>query len=333
MMKASRFLRGFGILPIFLFFGVTFTFAQETTDSKPAETVRNVRVNPNVERYRIGLLDVIDVIVARHPELSLTNVKLDTEGRIRLPRIDVLVTAICKTENELALEIQEHYKKNYLRDPFITVNVREQNSQPFSVIGAVKKPGYFVTNRRLTLLELISFAGGPDVEFSGTKVQVARVGGISGCPVREDGSEVNEDGVTFFTYKLGDITSGRSNPVMRPGDIVYVEKADYVYVVGNVVKPQPIALSENLTLTQAIAASGGMLSATKKSQIRLIRQENGGKVETVYDLNAIRDKKIADPILQANDIIEVPTDKIKSFGEIFLKAITNGLPSVFYRVP
>ena len=341
MMKVLKFIANFSFISLFMTGSVAIGFSQETTETKPSETtqqttqtVKPVLVNKPTERYRIGLQDVLDINVSRHPELSLANVRMDNEGRIRLPRIDGLITAICKTENELATEIMDFYRKNYLRDPFVTVFVREQNSQPLAVMGAVQKPGNFLTNRRLTLLELISYAGGPDVEFAGTKIQVARVGGISGCTVQGENAEVKEGEITFFTYKLADVVSGKTNPVMRPGDIVYVEKADQVYVTGNVVKPQPITLIENLTMTQAIAATGGMLPATKKSKVILIRIEKGSTVkqETEYDLSEIRDKKIPDPVLQANDIIFVPTDKVKTFISGVIEAITGGVGNIFYRI-
>ena len=188
MMKAVRFISIFSLV-VFFGFGNVFSqndfcfmsvHAQDKTETKTTETpqpVKPVLVKKPTERYRIGLQDVFDVQISRHPELSVANIKIDSDGKIRLPRINKSITAICKTENELAIEIQEFYRQNYLRDPFVSVFVREQNSQPFAVMGAVNKPGYYVTNRRLTLLELLSFAGGPDVEFAGTKIQVARVGG------------------------------------------------------------------------------------------------------------------------------------------------------------
>ncbi len=342
MIKVIKSTANFSFLFVLVLVNVSAVFSQENKDTKPVEntqattqTVQPVSTNKPTERYRIGLQDVLDIVISRHPELSQGSVRMDNEGRIRLPRIDVLVSALCKTENELATEITELYKKNYLRDPFVSVFVREQNSQPLAVMGAVQKPGNFLTNRRLTLLELISYAGGPDVEFAGTKIQVARVGGISGCAVMDENAEKTEGDITFFSYKLVDVVSGKTNPIMRPGDIVYVEKADQVYVTGNVVKPQPITLIENLTLTQAIAATGGMLPATKKSQVTLIRQEPGSaaKQEFIYSLSDIREKKIPDPVLQPNDIIFVPTDKVKSFIGSFLEAVTGGAGSIFYRIP
>lgn len=309
---------------------------KEQTNASPirGETIQ-ANIKQNEERYRIGLHDVLEVTVYRHPELSQPNIRMDETGRIRLPRIDASILAICKTENELSAEIVNLYKQNYLRDPYVTVFVKEQNSQPLSVIGAVEKPGNFYTNRRLTLLELLSFAGGQDVEKAGTKIQVARVGGISGCKTNVSAENGEPEGVTFFSYVLSDVLKGKENPVMRPGDIVVVLEADQVYVTGNVLKPQSIPLKQKITLTQAIAAAGGILPATKQSEVRVVRQEPGSKIkeEFRFDLNAIRDKKIDDPELLANDIIEVPTDKVKNFTNSFIRAVTGGIGNVFYRIP
>ncbi len=330
---------------LYLFsFGVSFqTIAQEAKTPEKAEiknkevTTETIQANikDSEERYRIGLHDILEVTVYRHPELSQPNIRMDETGRIRLPRIDSSILAICKTENELSAEIVNLYKQNYLRDPYVTVFVKEQNSQPLSVIGAVEKPGNFYTNRRLTLLELLSFAGGQDVKTAGTKIQVARVGGISGCQTNPSTETTESEGVTFFSYVLADVLKGKENPMMRPGDIVVVLEADQIYVTGNVIKPQAIPLKQTITLTQAIAAAGGILPATKQTEVRIVRQEPGSKIkeELKFDLNAIRAKKIADPELLANDIVEVPTDKVKDFTNSFVKALTGGLGNVFYRIP
>lgn len=308
--------------------------AQTTTETKPTETpqVKPVLVNKPTQRYRIGLQDVLDIQIARRPELSLANVKMDSEGRIRLPRLSRPVTAICKTENELAIEIQNLYKESYLRDPFVSVYVREQNSQPFAVMGAVTKPGYYVTNRRLTLLELLSFAGGPDVEFAGNKIQVARVGGISGC-VDESENEVTEGEVAFYTYNLVDVIKQKSNPIMKPGDIVYMFEYERAYVSGNVKEAKSIPLKQEITLTQALVEAGGILPASKKNEVKIYRQEAGSsnRQVLVFNLNDIYSKKVADPILLPNDVVDVPKDGVKSLTNDFFKAITNGIPNIFFR--
>jgi len=341
-MKALRYIIGFSFLLVLGFisgfsqndFCLLTVSAQTTTETKPTETpqVKPVLVNKPTQRYRIGLQDVIDIQIAKHPELSQANIKMDSEGRIRLNKISRPVTAICKTENELALEIQNLYKESYLRDPFVSVYVREQNSQPFAVMGAVTKPGYYTTNRRLTLLELLSFAGGPDVEFAGTKIQVARVGGISGC-VDESENEVTEGKVEFFTYNLNEVIKQKTNPVMEPGDIVYMFEFERAFIGGNVKEQKSIPLKQQVTLTQAIVEAGGTLSATKKSEIKIYRQAQNGESRQVIvvDLNDINSKKIADPILQPNDVVEIPKDGVKSFGLGLIDAFKNGIPSILYR--
>jgi len=345
-MKTVKILSDFCFLILFVITAILKVQAQEMKPIEKVDTekiqaeklISNSAVKKSDERYRIGLQDVLEVTVYRHPELSQPNIRMDETGRIRLPRIETSILAICKTENELSQEIVDLYKQNYLRDPYVTVFVKEQNSQPLSVIGAVEKPGNFFTNRRLTLLELLSFAGGQDIEKAGSKIQVARVGGISGCKTNsnsETAENAENEGVTFFSYNLDEVLKGKINPVMRPGDIVVVLEAEQAYVTGNVFKPQTIPLKQPVTLTQAIAAAGGTLPSTKKNEVRIVRQgtNNNLKQELTFDLKAIKDKKIPDPVLQANDIVEVPTDKVKDFASSFVKGITGGVGTLFYRIP
>jgi polysaccharide export outer membrane protein len=122
---------------------------------------------------------------------------------------------------------------------------------------------------------------------------------------------------------------------MEPGDIVSISVADEAYVVGNVVEPKKVSLRETVTLTKAIAMAGGLAKEAKTSRVRIQRQGKEGdlQTETFYDLKDIQSKKVPDPILQANDIVDVPNDSIKSIRNGILKAITGGIPNVFYKFP
>ncbi len=277
------------------------------------------------EKYRIGFQDTLEVQVFRHPELSLV-VNVSPDGTILLPKIDRPITVVCKTERELGETIGTLYK-SYLKNPFVNVRAADQRSQPFAVIGAVQKPGSFYLNRKIRLLELLAFAGGPDVEHAGANIQVARIGNVSGCAENTD-SETEE--IVFFSYKIKDVQTGKENPWMQPGDIVSVLIAEQAFVVGNVKEPSKVPLKETVTLTQAIAFAGGVSPEAKTSKVRIQRQQSGSaaKTELVYDLKDIASKKIPDPILQANDIVEVPKDGVKSVRNGLLKAFTNGLPTI-----
>lgn len=328
-----------------------FVWAQKKEPIKTSEPAAVERVKPDVlptevaaanapnpyknqtnEKYRIGFQDTIEVRIDRHDDLSRT-VNVNPDGTIRMPRIDQPIIAACKTESELEDTIAAHYK-SYLKRPFVTVRAVEQRSQPFAVVGAVEKPGNFYLNRKVRLLELLAFAGGPDVEFSGTKIQVARTGSIIGCA--DGGGETNDETgkIQFMGYRLNDVLAGKENPWMEPGDIVSVLPAEEAYVVGNVVKPTKVVMKEPMSLTQALAAAGGISSTAKTDKIFIQRQDAGGnKTSLSYNLKDIRDRKIPDPQLQGNDIVQVDSDKTKSVIKGVTEIFKNGLPSVFYKVP
>ena len=92
-----------------------------------------------------------------------------------------------------------------------------------------------------------------------------------------------------------------------------IAAADQVYVIGNVVHPTAIALTETMTVSRAIAMAGGTSLDTKKNSIHIIRQTPGttDKNEIVVDLDAINRHKAEDVVLVANDIIDVPASVLK----------------------
>jgi polysaccharide export outer membrane protein len=241
--------------------------------------------------------------------------------------------AVCKTEQELAADIAEAYKKDYLRNPEVQVIAVEQKSQAFGVMGAVDKPGSYYINRRVRLLELLSFAGGPNKD-AGSRVLVSRGGSNTNCQIPGSGAAV-DDNSELMTYRLKDVLEAKVNLYMQPGDVVYVADADVIYMYGNVNKQGQVKITEPITLTQAIASSEGLKPATKKDNVRVIRQKpgSGEREEFVYNLNDIDKRKVNDPYLEPNDIVAVSEDKTRSILNAIKNSLTQGIPSLFYRIP
>lgn len=284
------------------------------------------------DKYRIGYQDTLEITVYRHPELSQV-VNVAPDGTIRLFRLDEPIVAVCKTERELAAEIAEKYRI-FLRNPFVNVRVVEQRSRYYAVIGAVERPGMFYISRRVQLLELLSFAGGPDIEKAGTKLIVARAGSKSACKTPgttdEDNTSSSDRAYKLYQFNVKDVLQGKENMWMEAGDIVSVLDADVVYVYGSVRKPGSIRLTKPLTLRQAIAEAGGFEPASKKDKIRVIRQKQGSDEweEVIYSLKDIDSKKINDPFLMPNDIIAVSEDKLQSILNGVGKSLTGGLANL-----
>jgi polysaccharide export outer membrane protein len=274
-------------------------------------------------RYRIGPGDVLDVRVARAPELSREAVRVDQGGMLRMPMLDVDIPAACYTEAELAQNIAKLYKK-YKNDPHVDVFVREFQSQPVAVIGAVHGAAQFKLQRQVRLLEILSLAGGP-TEAAGQTVQIVHAGGGPFCEQSGPSATENNDSSTFVAYKLVDTLKGlpEANPLVRPGDIVSIPLADQIFVLGNVLKPSAIPLKEPLTVSKAIAIAGGTAPSTKRDKVRILRQVPGStqKQEIYVDLKAIEKNKAEDLALVANDIVDVPISGTKSLLRSLLRTV------------
>jgi len=312
-----------------IFVGALFLYAVACL----AQAVPSTGAAGGEDRYRIGFQDTLDIQVFRHPDLNRRS-QVNPDGTINLFRIDQPIVAVCKTELELAKEIAKAYEKDYLRNPEVNVVAVERKSQAVTVIGAVKKPGSYYIDKRIQLLTLLGYAEGPDLEHVGTRLVVFRPGSASNCKAAGPSVDAN-DKTELFAFKLREVEEGKSTFWMAPGDVVSVQVSDKVYVYGNVNKQGVVDMKEPLTLTQALTAAGGMKSATEMDNIRVVRQKPGTTEHTefVYNFKEIAKGTATDPFLEPNDIVAVSRDKTQSILNSIGTAMTQGLPSIFYRVP
>lgn len=282
-------------------------------------------------RYRIGPGDLLEVRIFNRPQLSLESVRVDGRGMIRMPLIETDIQAACRTESELAQQVASLYRE-YQRNPQAFVFVKEYNSQPVAVLGAVEKPGRIQLQRRVRLLELLSFVGGPS-DKAGLRVHIAHTGSGSICD--PSGALVPSEKLAEEPdiYTLSETTSGdeEANPYIRPGDIVTVPEAEQVFVVGNVYKPTTIPLKVTIRFSEAIAMAGGALPDSNIDQIRLVRQVPGTPVkqEMFINLKKINQRRTEDLVLLAGDILEVPTLS----GKKFMRAMVTSLAPSLATLP
>lgn len=282
------------------------------------------------DRYRIGPGDVLDIRIYNRPQLSREAVRVEGSGMIRMPLIETEIQASCSTEGELAKEIATRYAK-YYRNLQVDVFIKEYHSRQVAIIGAVNDQSRFELQRRVRLLELLTYAKGPSGR-AGQTVNIVHSTNTSPCKQTAE----NEDAAAFSSYKLSDVLEGKpeANPYLEAGDIVTVPEADQVYVVGNVFMPLTIPLREPITLTRAIAMAGGLKQDTRKDKIRVLRQEPGTSVrkEITIDLSAIEKKRSEDLALAPNDIVDVPTSAGKSFLRSLIQGVVPGVGQLPVRV-
>jgi polysaccharide export outer membrane protein len=162
--------------------------------------------------YHVGPSDVVNVIVWRNPELSMS-VPVRPDGRITTPLIDDL-EALGKTPTELARDIEKALVK-YIRDPVVTVIVTNfvgPASEQVRVIGEAAKPQTLACRRDMTVLDVMIAAGGLTDFADGNAARIFRVaegGKLYSVRLRD-------------LIKRGDITA---NVAIRPGDILIIPQS------------------------------------------------------------------------------------------------------------
>jgi len=292
-----------------------------------------------VEEYRIGPEDLLEITVFEAPELN-RSVRVSASGEFSLPLLGA-VKAAGLAPRELEFVLQELLRRTYMKDPHVGVFVREMQSHPVSVFGAVKKPGVFQIRGTKTLLEVLSLSEGL-ADDAGDTVLVMRGAGLRAIPSQDDNKQqigrdssrpveradgtVNpssspkepesEDTVEINLKSLLESGDPRYNVPIHPGDIVKVTRAGIVYVVGEVKKPGGFVLksNENISVLQALALAEGLTRTSAKSQARIIRtdQSTDQRTEIALDLQKILAGKAPDPLLQPKDIVFVPNSGARS---------------------
>jgi polysaccharide export outer membrane protein len=300
------------------------------TEANESDTVAHT-----TDLYRIGPRDVLSIRVSAGrpvPELSIDAVEVDECGRIPVPSVQHEeqneIQAAGRTRTELAETLRAFFKK-YKRNPQVVVTIKEYNSQPVAINGAVTKPGQFQLRRAVRLLELVQFyAGGPTERASG-RIQIARLPAYNMC---ENAGE-STGAIEFLVFNLRETLSAseQANPYLRPGDIITLPEAKEAYVVGNVLRPGPVLLKDdNITVSKAIAMAGGTMPDTKKGKVRIIRQEPGAMRKEIFvDLAAIDRQRAPDIALLPNDIVDVPT----SGGRRLLRSLIGAIVPTVGQLP
>ncbi len=106
----------------------------------------------------IGPLDTIQVDVFNVPDLT-RDLQVDASGRIAMPLIGTM-DARGKTAGELAGMIERALAGRYVRNPEVTINIRNSVSQVVTVDGQVVEPGLYPVTNQMTLMRVIASAKG-----------------------------------------------------------------------------------------------------------------------------------------------------------------------------
>lgn len=276
---------------LFCFFSPSVTYTQDRTETS------------QVEAELVNFGDLVDVDVVGSLEFDWRG-GITPEGFLEaFDKTDESIYALCRSESEIAEAVAKAYSK-FLRDPRVVVRILDRSNRPLAYLdGAVRSPSRFRIKRAVSLRELIVQAGGFTDNASGL-ITIYRPSDLD-CSRRREAASQPASATT--TIKISDLLRGKAaaNPEVRPGDVVSVVEAFPIYVVGGVNDPKQLSSRERTTLSQAVAAAGGVSKQGIETKVTIYRRESGEIQIKEYDLRKIAAKVIEDPKLKSYDIVEV----------------------------
>jgi polysaccharide biosynthesis/export protein len=273
-----------------------------------------------------------DQVLIRTPQVEDINDKpfrVESDGSLKLPnpygpiRADGMT--VSALENAVANKLRE-----YIREPFVSITVVQFRSEFVFVVGAFRAPGIYPIQGRRTLIEVLTAVGGLQQNAS-RRIKVVRRSEAGPIPLPNavEDAEKKLSSVEISIQSLAENVNPAEDIILRPYDTISVERAERVYVSGEVGKVSAIELGEreSISIAQALTEAGGFTQFAYRDKVRILRPVLGTnrRAEFEIDLKRVFEGKDIDFPLLPNDVLYVPRSSKRSIfapmGQSFLGSI------------
>lgn len=246
--------------------------------------------------------DILDAHFLDFPDAATLRLTVSPSGTIFVPYTGpVHVAGLMPNEAEEAV-VEAMKTKQVVVAPQVSLNIVSSRNLVVLVLGAVTLP-HPVPLFAPAPLSMVLGQVGSFTTAASYHVLIAHQDGTPPEDVELDRTLSNLRGL---------------NVMVRPGDIVTVAQAGSFFALGEFNHPGifPITGTARMTLMQALAIVGGPDQNAALSHARILRLVDGRREEIDVDLAKLHDGKIADPLIQTDDILFVP----KSFGKLLMNS-------------
>jgi polysaccharide export outer membrane protein len=137
--------------------------------------------------YTVKPGDILTVSVWKEPDLQ-GPVLVRPDGTFTIPLVGE-INARDKSVADLQKIVSERLVK-YIADPVVTISIQEVRGNKIYVIGQVAKPGDFVVNPQVNVMQALSMAGGATPFASLDEIRILRRTGATQQALRFDYTEV-----------------------------------------------------------------------------------------------------------------------------------------------
>lgn len=236
--------------------------------------------------YRLGPGDVLGATVFQNPDLSL-DVRVSESGLISYPLIGSVAVGGQTLMQAQARMAEALRSGGFVRDPQVSLVLRQMRGHQVSVLGHVARPGRFVLETTQTRVsEVLAAAGG--VTASGDDWLV-----LTGTRLGQPWRKVIDVQALFGPEPSAD------DLVLAAGDTLYVGKAPQFYIYGAALRPGTYRLERGMTVQQALAAGGGPTARGSQKRLKLHRKDAQGQV---YEISpALVDTVRPDDVLHVGE--------------------------------
>lgn len=251
------------------------TTTSQTNNSGQKEASTDVPVeadttsNPSSDRVLVGAGDQIFIAVFGQPDMS-AEVTVNDNGQVTLPLIGTIKIGDLSPQAIERLVTKRLRDGEYLRNPEVSVQVRQLRSQIFSVLGEVQRPGRFPLQGRLTILDALATAGGLNTRADRTVFLIRRN--------LAKGTDTQRQEIAIELDQLVDKSRGDVDLELKNEDVIFVAQQKFFYIHGEVRKPGAYPMEPDLNVMRAISLGGGVTERGSIKRIRIHRQQADKKI-------------------------------------------------------
>jgi polysaccharide biosynthesis/export protein len=267
----------------------------------PPDTVR-----PN---YVLGTNDQVLVRAPEAEEINEKPFRIDAEGNINMPllgRVHAAGLTVQELEGDLVRRLRE-----YIREPQVIITVVQFRSEPVFFVGAFRAPGIYPLQGRRTLVEMLTAIGGLQPNAS-RHIKLTRRAEYGPIPLPSALADP-EKKISTIEISMGSLREN-VNPaediLLQPYDVISVERAELVYINGEVGKIGTFELGErdSVSIIQALTMAGGTTHDANRSKARILRPilNTNRRAVIEVDVKRIFEGKENDVPLLPNDLLYVP---------------------------
>jgi polysaccharide export outer membrane protein len=242
-------------------------------------------------------------------------VRVGLDGTVDLPLIGNVAVNDLTVHQAQDLIAEKLKAAGMFRDPQVSLQITDSPNQIVTVIGELHGIVPIVGGQRrlFDILAAVGSGGGA----SGLGATTVIVGG-SGLPsTASHVLTINRYGMAKpIVVDLGTDPekSALINIPIFPRDTIVVPRVGVVYVLGAFKTQGAIPLQQNspITLMKVAALAGGPGYEGQFNDLRIIRTTGTTRQVVRVDISKVINGKVPDPVLQAEDIVFLPTNQMKA---------------------